>query len=109
MIFDGYHYNGDEDVDVFEDELHDLIDNYIGCEDEDIVRKRVHKYGAFKAIKDYTCEYGEFNIDPDFSFMKTYGTLAYYIVDDYIREDMSIITDYLEENNMSKANTDTEE
>ena len=105
MIFDGYHYNGDEDVDVFEDELHDLIDNYIGCEDEDIVRKRVHKYGAFKAIKDYTCEYGEFNIDPDFSFMKTYGTLAYYIVDDYIRENMSVITDYLEENNITKANT----
>jgi hypothetical protein len=35
--------------------------------------------------------------------------LAYYIVDDYIRNNMSIITDYLEENNMSKEDTDTEE
>jgi hypothetical protein len=35
--------------------------------------------------------------------------LAYYIVDDYIRENMSVITDYLEENNITKADTDTEE
>ena len=63
----------------------------------------------FKAIKDYTCEDCDLNIDPGLSFIKTYGTLAYYIVNDYIRENMSIITDYLEENNMTKANTDTEE
>ena len=104
-IFDGYEYNGDKVGDDFQDELHDMIDNYIVCEDEDIVKKIVHKYGVFKAIKDYTCEYGEFDIDPNLSFMKTYGTLAYYIVDDYIRENMSVITDYLEENNMTKANT----
>ena len=41
--------------------------------------------------------------------MKTYGTLAYYIVDGYFRENMSVITDYLKENNMSKEDTDTEE
>jgi len=105
LIFDGYQYNGEEDSDNFQDELHDMIDNYICCEDEDIVKKIVHKYDVFKAIKDYTCEYGEFDIDPNLSFMKTYGTLAYYIVDDYIRENMSVITDYLEENNMTKANT----
>jgi hypothetical protein len=108
-IFDGYEYNGDKVGDDFQDELHDMIDNYIVSEDEDIVKKIVHKYGVFKAIKDYTCEYGEFHIDPDLSFLKTYGTLAYYIVDDYIRNNMSIITDYLKENNMSKEDTDTEE
>ena len=105
LIFDGYQYNGEEDSDNFQDELHDMIDNYICCEDVDIVKKIVHKYDVFKAIKDYTCEYGEFHMDPDLSFLKTYGTLAYYIVDDYIRENMSVITDYLEENNMTKANT----
>ena len=109
MIFHSYQYNGDKDGDGFRDELHDIIDNYICCEDEDIVKKIVHKYGAFKAIKDYTCEYGEFNLDPDLSFVKTHGTLAYYFVNDYIRENMSIITDYLEENNMTKVDTDTEE
>ena len=108
-IFDGYEYNGDKDDDDFQDELHEIIDEYIVCEDEDIVKKIVHKYGVFKAIKDYTCEYGDFDIDPDLSFMKTYGTLAYFIVNEYIRENMSIITDYLEENNMTKTDTDTEE
>jgi hypothetical protein len=108
-IFDGYEYNGDKVGNDFQDELHDMIDNYIVSEDEDIVKKIVHKYGVFKAIKDYTCEYGEFHIDADLSFLKTYGTLAYYIVDDYIRNNMSIITDYLKENNMSKEDTDTEE
>ena len=109
IIFDGYEYNGDKDSDDFQDELHEIIDEYIRCEDEDFVKKIVHTYGLFKAIRDYTCEYGEFNIDPDLSFMKTYGTLAYYIVDGYFRENMSVITDYLEENNMSKTDTDTEE
>jgi len=109
IIFDGYQYNGDKDSDDFQDELHDIINEYICSEDEDIVKKIVHNYGVFKAIKDYTCEYGEFNIDPDLSFMKTCGTLAYYIVDGYFRQNMSVITDYLEENNMTKANTNTEE
>ena len=74
MIFHSYQYNGDKDGDGFRDELHDIIDNYICCEDEDIVKKIVHKYDVFKAIKDYTCEYGEFDIDPNLSFMKTHGT-----------------------------------
>jgi len=109
IIFDGYQYNGDKDSDDFQDELHEIIYHYICSEDEDFVKKIVHKYGVFKVIKDHTSEYGEFNIDPDLSFMKTYGTLAYYIVDGYFRENMSVITDYLEENNMTKADTDTEE
>ena len=42
-------------------------------EDEHFIRELVHTYGVFKAIKDYTCEYGDFDIDPDLSFVKTYG------------------------------------
>ena len=64
---------------------------------------------VFKAIKHYTCEYGEFDIDSDLSFVKTYGTLAYFIINEHIRENMSIFIDYLKENNMSKEDTDTEE
>ena len=41
-IFDGYEYNG-KVGDDFQDELHDMIDTYIDCEDEDIVKKIVHK------------------------------------------------------------------
>jgi len=108
-IFDGYEYNGDKDGDDFQDELHEIIDEYICSEHEHFIRELVHTYGVFKAIKDYNCEYGEFTIDPDLSFVKNYGTLAYYIVNDYIRENMSIIIDYLKENNMTEADTDTEE
>ena len=60
----------------------------------------------FKAIKDYTCEYGDFDIDSDLSFVKTYGTLAYFIINEYIRENMSIIIDYLKENNMTETDTE---
>jgi len=109
IIFDGYQHNGKEDGDDFQDEFHQKIDTYIGCEDQDIVKKIVDKYGVFKALKDYTCEYSAFNFDEDLSFLKTYGTLADYIINEYIQDNISLITDYLEENNVSKADTDTEE
>ena len=109
IIFDGYQYNGKEDGDDFQDDLHDIIENYIGCEDQDIVEKIVDKYGLFKALKDYTCKYGAFDFDQELSFLKTDGTLAYHIINEYIQDNISIITDYLEENNMTKADTDTKE
>ena len=82
---------------------------YIVCEDEHFIKELVNTYGVFKAMKDYTCEYGDFDIDSDLSFVKTYGTLACFIVNEYIRDNMSIITDYLKENNMTEVDTDTEE
>ena len=105
-IFDGYEYDGNKDSDDFQDELYNIIDEYICGEHEHYIDKLVHTYGVFKAIKDYTGEYGEFTVDPDLSFVKTYRTLAYYIIDDYIRENMSIMIDYLEENNMTEADTE---
>ena len=99
-IFDGYEYNGDKDDDDFQDELHEILDEYICGEQQQFISDLVHTYGVFKAIKDYSCEYGDFDIDPDLSFVKTYGTLAYFIVNEYIRDNMSLITDYLKKNNM---------
>jgi hypothetical protein len=86
-----------------------MIDSYVCSEEQNIFKKIVDKYGVFKALKDYTCEYGAFNFDEDLSFLKTYGTLADYIINEYIQDNISLITDYLEENNVSKADTDTEE
>ena len=108
-IFDGYEYNGDKDDDDFQDELHEILDEYICGEQEQFIRDLVHTYGVFKAMKDYSCEYGDFDIDSDLSFVKTYGTLAYFIINEHIRENMSIIIDYLKENNMTEEDTDTEE
>jgi len=41
-----------------------------------------------KQENDDTCEYGNFNIDPDWCFVKTHQTLACYIVKEYIRENI---------------------
>ena len=109
MIFYGYQYNGGkQDDDDFQHDLHCVIDEYVSSEEQDIVKKIVDKYVEFKALKDYACEYGEFNVDEDLCFFKTYGALAHFIIDDHIQDNFDFYTDYLKENNMSKADTDTD-
>ena len=43
-IFDGYEYNGDKDDDDFQDELHEILDEYICGEHEHFIRDLVHTY-----------------------------------------------------------------
>ena len=109
MIFDGYEYKGGtQDDDDFRHDLHVMIDSYVCSEEQNIIKKIVDKYGVFKALKEYVCEYGEFNVDEDLCFFKTYGDLAHFIIDDYIQDNFGFYTNYLKENNMTKTDTDTD-
>jgi len=110
MIFDGYQYNvGKQDDDNFQHDIHVMIDEYVCSEEQNIIKRIVDKYGVFKALKEYACEYSEFNVNEDVCFWKTYGALAHFIIDDYIQDNFDFITGHLEENNMTKVDTDTKE
>ena len=79
-----------------DNELEDAINDYLDINDKnentgDII-KMVNEYGIFKAIQEYKNEYGEDSYElNDFSFIKTYGTLAYYIIINYIRNNELVL------------------
>jgi len=74
------------------DDLHTIIDDYITmsmCQDD--VKALVEEFGFFKALKLYQDTFGEFHLDDKLCFYKTYGTLAYIILDTYIRDEELIV------------------
>jgi len=74
------------------DDLHTIIDDYITtsmCKDD--VKALVEEFGFFKALKLYQDTFGEFNLDDKLDFYKTYGTLAYIILDTYIRYEELVV------------------
>jgi len=74
------------------DDLHTIIDDFITtsmCKDD--VRALVEEFGFFKALKLYQDTFGEFHLDDKLDFYKTYGTLAYIILDTYIRDEELIV------------------
>ena len=81
-----YEMNHDGKYVIPNDSLHTIIDTYI-TEDmgENNIKSLVDEYGVFEAIKLYQDDLGDFNID-ELSFMRTYGTLVYRIIDTYIHE-----------------------
>jgi len=66
-----------------EDGLHTIIDDFIVSKGQSYVKYIVELYGVFKAINLYQNTYGEIKFE-DFSFNKTYGTMLYVILDNYI-------------------------
>jgi len=85
IIFDGYEYKGgNQDDEDFQHDLHVMIDEYVCSGEQNIIKKIFDTYGVFEALKEYACEYGEFNVDEDLCFFNTYGGLAHFIIDDYI-------------------------
>ena len=98
IFFHSHNTNEDGKYIVEYDTLHETIDTHIAFHmEENQVQLLVNAYGVFKAIKSYKDEYGDFNIDDDESFMKTYGTLAYHILYTHIM-DADIIIEEKEEN-----------
>jgi len=86
MLDRDYEKNDDGQYIIPYDGRHDIIDGYIADSMYgDDVKSLVDCYGVFKAIKLYQNEFGEFNFDED-CFMKTYGTLAYVIIDTHLHE-----------------------
>jgi len=92
MFSHSHNKNDDGKYIVEYDTLHETIDTHIAFHMEETdVEMLVCAYGVFKAIKSYKDEYGDFNIDDDESFMRTFGTLAYHILDNHIRDTDIII------------------
>jgi len=54
------------------------------------VIKLVSEYGVFNAIQLYKDTYGEFPIE-NITFITSYGTLAYAIIDEYINQNQMLI------------------
>ena len=74
MIFDGYQYKGgNQDDEDFQHDIHVMIDEYVHSEEQNILKKIVDKYGVFKVLKEYACEYGEFNVDEDLCLSNSNG------------------------------------
>lgn len=74
------------DKNELEDAINDWLDVNDKNENTTDIKKLVNEYGIFKAIEEYKNDYGEDSYDlNDFSFIKTYGTLAFYIIINYIR------------------------
>jgi len=78
--------NDDGKFILVEDELHEKIDNHISDMCKLRIKRIVSTYGFFEAIKLYQDNYGEFIIDEKMRFMKTYGTLAYTIIDNFVND-----------------------
>jgi len=77
-------------------ELEDAINDWLDVNDKNDntgdIKKLVNEYGIFKAIEEYKNEYGEDSYElTNFSFMKTYGTLAFYIIINYIRNNELVL------------------
>jgi len=87
MLDRNYEKNDDGQYIIPFDERHNIIDGHVAHTMRgDDVKSLVDCYGVFKAIKLYIDTYGEFNFDED-CFMKTYGTLAYVIIDTHLHEE----------------------
>ena len=74
------------------DDLHTIIDDFITtsmCQDD--VKALVEEFGIFKALKLYQDNFDALKIDDESDFYKTYGTLAYIILDTYIRDEELIV------------------
>jgi len=78
--------NDDGKFILVEDELHEKIDFHISAMCKKRIKSIVSTYGFFEAIKLYQDNYGEFIIDEKMRFMKTYGTLAYTIIDNFVND-----------------------
>jgi len=77
------------------DDLRTIIDDFITmsmCKDD--VKALVQEFGFFKALKLYQDTFGEFNLDERLDFYRTFGTLVYIILDDYIRDKELVIETY---------------
>ena len=77
-------------------ELEDAINDWLDVNDKNEntcdIKKLVNEYGIFKAIQEYKNEYGEDSYElTNFSFIKTYGTLAFYIIINYIRDNELVL------------------
>jgi len=73
------------------DDKHMLIDNHVAYSmTSKQVIKLVSEYGVFNAIQLYQDTYGEFPIE-NITFITSYGTLAYAIIDEYINENQLLI------------------
>jgi len=77
-------------------ELEDAINDWLDVNDKNEnttdIKKLVNEYGIFKAIEEYQNEYGEDSYElTKFSFINTYGTLAYYIIINYIRDNELVL------------------
>jgi hypothetical protein len=86
-INDEEKYIVNRDNNELEDAINDWLDVNDRNENTSDIKKMVNEYGIFKAIEEYKNEYGDDSYDlTDFSFINTYGTLAYYIIYNYIRD-----------------------
>jgi hypothetical protein len=101
-IFFDYRFDitDDEDekyiINCANNELEDAINDWLDVNDKNEntsdIKKMVNEYGIFKAIEEYKNEYGEDSFElNNFSFIKTYGTLAYYIIINYIRDNELVL------------------
>ena len=99
ILFDFEKTDDDNEIYILNcdrNELEDAINDYLDINDKndntDDIIKMVNEYGIFKAIQEYKNEYGEDSYElNDFSFIKTYGTLAYYIIINYIRNNELVL------------------
>jgi len=73
------------------DELHEKIDNHISEMCKLRIKRIVSTYGFFEANKLHQDNYGEFVIDEKMRFMKTYGTLCYIIIDNFVNDNDLVI------------------
>jgi len=76
---------------LVDEELHDKIDNHIMDMSELRIKKIVSLYGFFESIKLYQNTYGEFIIDEKMRFLKTYGTLCYTIIDNFVNDNDLVV------------------
>lgn len=83
--------NNDGKFILVEDELHDKIDNHIMDMSELRIKKIVSAFGFFEAIKLHQDNYGEFVIDEKMRFLKTYGTLCYTIIDNFVNDNDLVV------------------
>ena len=83
--------NNEEKYILVEDELHDKIDNHVSEMCKKRIKRIVSTYGFFEAIKLHQDNYGEFIIDEKMRFMKTYGTLCYTIIDNFINDNDLVV------------------
>jgi len=97
-----YRFDRTEDEDEkyiihsYKNELEDAINDWLDVNDKNEntgdIKKMVNEYGIFKAIEEYKNDYGDDAYElTDFSFIKTYGTLAFYIIINYIRNNELVL------------------
>jgi len=83
-IFDDLYLNRAGQYIVTNDELHDLIDDYIVKEDFNDIKKYVTNFGIFEAIELTENTYGNFEMDFKNKY-KMYLQLAFVIIMDIIQ------------------------